>query len=76
MLAATVLALKLTRTAVEVGGKGKKASGGSVVPPPVGVWRCRARLPNVLVGTYLKCLMTARMLVGGSLLVKGPSSEK
>ena len=57
-------------------GKGKKA-GGSVVPPlgssggvaagrmEFGVWRCPARLPNVL-GSFLKCSMTACMLVAGS----------
>ena len=34
------------------------------------MWRCRARLPNVL-GSFLTCLMTARVLVAGSLLVIG-----
>ena len=34
------------------------------------VWRCRARLPIVLV-SFLEFLMTARVLVAGSLLVKG-----
>ena len=39
------------------------------------VRRCRAGLPNVL-GSFLKCLMIARMLVAGSLLVIGPSLGK
>ena len=39
------------------------------------MWRCRARLPNVL-GFFLKFLTTARMLVAGSLLVMGQSSGK
>ena len=30
------------------------------------VWRCCARMPNVLI-SFLKSLMTARMLVAGSL---------
>ena len=37
------------------------------------VWRCRARLPIVL-GSFLKCFMTTRMLVAGSVLVMGRSS--
>ena len=39
------------------------------------VWRCRARLPNVVV-SFLKYLMSARTFVVGALLVKGPSSGK
>ena len=66
------------------GGKGKKATGemtslslGSELRwvswnLEVLVWRCRARLPDVL-GSFLKFLMT-RMLVAGSLLVSGRSS--
>ena len=55
-------------------GKGNKAGGG-VLPVAlrrdawileVLVWRCRARPPNVL-GSFLKFLMTARMLVASSL---------
>ena len=39
------------------------------------VWRCHARLPNVI-GSFLNFLMTVRMLVAGSLLVTGRSSGK
>ena len=39
------------------------------------VWRCRARLPHVLV-SLLKFLMTARLLIESSLLVKEPSFGK
>ena len=38
-------------------------------------WRCRARLPNVLV-SFLKYVTTVRPFVVGSLLVKGPSWGK
>ena len=39
------------------------------------VWRCRVRLPNGLV-SFLKCLLTSRMLVAaGSLLMIGRSSR-
>ena len=61
-------------------GRGKKDGGGSwpqcwVTPAAlrrvawnleVLVWRCRARLPNVLGPLFLKCLTTAHMLVAGS----------
>ena len=54
-------------------GSLRRRCGGSHGSHEVLVWRCRARLPNVL-GSFLKCLMTARMLVAGSLLVMGHSS--
>ena len=39
------------------------------------VWRCCARLPNVL-GSFLELSMTARLLVAGSLLVERRSSGR
>ena len=54
-------------------GHGKERNQVAGMDSEVSVCRCFARLPNVLV-SFPKCLMTARMLVVGSLLVKGPSS--